>query len=895
MWFIQFRTFSFRMIAGIVEDVGWGKTKINVWMTQPLDRAAIINMTEWTDTANGRSALVMNGSDTHYEPNADVQDAQYRWKMLTESDVVYNLVWLEGQTGPGGGGPSWSPGTWWTKTELLVGTGQAVTGQTHAMTRPTEWGAAVGLYAIAAYMTVYPSGWGAIIPPLEKANPGLFLRARGPEDGSNPLPRATVYLGYVPQTWTGQLQLQRSDSHIGVYDAASEGNGVFAADQTMVPLSIPLNLSRNYIYVEALAPSTAMGSDFLRFSFEDVPEAYDLLRITGVKFGIHPDMNRDGLIDDEDAVMRTNRTFRLWVNDDNDDGDEARASSDLPGQTNGNNKDLKVNGMTDLLDFFPLWLDLSHPLDLLADMSERVEYSLHSSTNNLNVLYSQYITRSNFHSHSTLPYYGSNAQQNAGEASVLTVSPAGLILPDEFLDGIRSNPESGMIFVEATAEGNGNLYLEILLDGKAILTYTLPYQAVPVTNMYRTVNLRGMTTPAIPVEPPGWPDDETNGKDVVFLHGFNTSEIGARIWNAEIFKRLYQSGSNAKFHAIHWKGDDSAWLWDPHYQRNVTNAFATAPHLAAYVNGLSTSVTMMAHSLGNMVVSSALVDHNMRATHYMICSAAVPSEAYDAGMANNDATNNPMVHAEWREYAPHTWAANWHTLFTTNNTRSGLTWQNRFADIFSSNRALNIWNYYSDSDEIFELTVSPTALAGMFNWQCGWPLLNVEGSRHVWQKQEIRKGRHTAVNFIGATQHAGWGFSWLPIQWVEGSSTFDVSPLYVRGVNAIPTWVLRQQPVFRRDVPTWLVGPNDLTQEQINEMLAMGIPALSPALGTVAITSGFGANRQVNLNFEDDFKPNGWPTRVTFGQDWMHNDIRNVAYFYNYKLFDNIVENGDLK
>ncbi len=48
----------------------------------------------------------------------------------------------------------------------------------------------------------------------------------------------------------------------------------------------------------------------------------------------------------------------------------------------------------------------------------------------------------------------------------------------------------------------------------------------------------------LPGVPPNLPDDapEADGPDVLFAHGFNVAASEAAGWNADIFKRLWQSG-----------------------------------------------------------------------------------------------------------------------------------------------------------------------------------------------------------------------------------------------------------------------------------------------------------------------------------------------------------------
>lgn len=45
-----------------------------------------------------------------------------------------------------------------------------------------------------------------------------------------------------------------------------------------------------------------------------------------------------------------------------------------------------------------------------------------------------------------------------------------------------------------------------------------------------------------------------------------------------------------------------------------------------------------------------------------------------------------------------------------------------------------------------------------------------------------------------------------------------------------------------------------------------------------------------------DFRPNGWGRdNQRFGTDWLHGDLKDMAFFYNHKLFEDIVVKGVLK
>ena len=61
---------------------------------------------------------------------------------------------------------------------------------------------------------------------------------------------------------------------------------------------------------------------------------------------------------DLDAYMR-GKKLRMWVNDDADKSDSESDPVDIPKQSNADCKDSVVNGRRDLVDFFPMWINLS--------------------------------------------------------------------------------------------------------------------------------------------------------------------------------------------------------------------------------------------------------------------------------------------------------------------------------------------------------------------------------------------------------------------------------------------------------------------------------------------------------------------------------------------------------
>lgn len=108
--------------------------------------------------------------------------------------------------------------------------------------------------------------------------------------------------------------------------------------------------------------------------------------------------------------------------------------------------------------------------------------------------------------------------------------------------------------------------------------------------------------------------------------------------------------------------------------------------------------------------------------------------------------------------------------------------------------------------------------------------------------------------------------------------------------NAATPDNLRTNAVFWHE-PTTMFSSN-ITDQVVNDIIAQGVPALSYAAGVNPITPPGWDN---NYNMEDN-KPNRWGrSGGTYGTRWLHSDLRNMAYFYTYDLFDQLVTEGGLQ
>lgn len=585
-------------------------------------------------------------------------------------------------------------------------------------------------------------------------------------------------------------------------------------------------------------------------------------RITSVLPPLRFDVIRDGAVDGGDAAAWLDgRPFRYWVNEDTVRGDWI-------GQVDNaatNSTDLLVNGTFDLVNLFPAALDLKPFMDAWQD---RVTYTLRperGGSNSFNFCFAD------------LPWaeagriQTSNVTTRAGQplsSAPLTRMPAGgWPLPYSLLEGFPA--DSGLLVGEARSRG-ASLRLDVAFGDKVLYTYAPPMDILPVREMYNWCNYRhfsgdGSGRPTAFHDLPG----EGFSKSLVFLHGVNVPAEGAEQWGDILFKRLWLSGSRARFYNVGWRSDIGS---PANYHQNASNAFEVASRIvSALTNAIPGEKVFMAHSLGNMVVSSMIQDYGLRVSRYIMCNSAVPAEAYDT---SRSLRTPKLVHPDWEEYPTNSWAASWHALFKDDagDDRKFLGWPGRFTN--AQNVAVN---FYSTGDEVLELATDNDVYIYTGIWD--------SRAHHSWHKQELFKGRGFWVG-AGATDWSGWNIR---------ENILGVNKISVAEALSMSDADFRTNTVFH-------CYPPSMNSTNINLLvrgahLAQGIPALTAAAGATDLTNVFDQENNFNLDLDNpgiEF-PNGWPMRSTYPNRWLHSDIKNISYFFNHKAFEKVVEKGGLR
>lgn len=104
---------------------------------------------------------------------------------------------------------------------------------------------------------------------------------------------------------------------------------------------------------------------------------------------------------------------------------------------------------------------------------------------------------------------------------------------------------------------------------------------------------------------------------------------------------------------------------------------------------------------------------------------------------------------------------------------------------------------------------------------------------------------------------------------------------------------VKTHPVFNRSEPAMFSAV--ISESDVNHILACNIPAISSATGKMPAIKGKSETFNLNLN-SSQFKSNDWGRDHLWCQkQWLHSDMKDMAYFHVYKLFDDLCTKGILR
>ena len=597
-------------------------------------------------------------------------------------------------------------------------------------------------------------------------------------------------------------------------------------------------------------------------------------RVTAIKPPLKADFNHNGRIDAEDVeLFRLGNPFRFWINEEKVKLD--RIPSPLP-VVGGiaewlspeplNTADLVVNGTYDLLNLFAVAIDLHDLTNKWGNCTVSYRIGGDSWGSSLNVTFADIPWQE-------LELAQTNDVQTVYGGQLRSAPLTPLVDGDVVLDNVIQSfgSDSGVMLAESTGWDSDAVALKVYLDGAEAFRCRLPIRTRPVRWMYRWINSRhlsgeGETRPTNISLPDNAPYGVDSMKKLVFLHGANVSEFEAEFWGDQLFKRLWHAGCNVDFYNVDWRSDMGT---DVNYQQNVSNAFDVASKLAVAIGTITGDKIVMAHSLGNMVVSSMIQDYGLTNNiQYIACNSAVPSEAYvEDGDLSMRTTS--LVNSDWEEYPTNSWTASWYTLFKDDpaDDRGRLGWPARFISV--TNHILAV--FYSTGDEVLEIKDDNNVHL--------WTGVSGSLGHYSWHKQELFKG----LGGIGGTDWSGWGF-------ISGHATPDET-------NRLTDAAIKFSPIFNP-------RPESITNNVIPLLTrdahrAQGIPALAPSVGWTGLALYLNASDTFDEDDQSETaaiqRPNGWPIHSDYATRWLHSDMKDVSYFYNFMFYYKLKTKGNIQ
>lgn len=641
-----------------------------------------------------------------------------------------------------------------------------------------------------------------------------------------------------------------------------------------------------------------------------------------------PDWNRDGVVDTTDHRKGTQPfPWVFWINDDDDDGDLARSSADdLPGSNTPDCATPGVDGLRDVVDFFPVQLDIRKLLRAVDDI-ENVDVRLSQADSALDFVYTRLLPGeiSHIHDSRTETGFGPLFTDPLEGAQTHTVPHEPVSLSTDFLRQLREE-NRGILLMEGVRSSTSPIVMDYHYNGRKIFSCELPLSLSPVSDMIRIVNLRNADPKFAGVapgpwltdlgEPPNLPDAWLRSfgdllPTLVHIHGYNWGGDQVPAAHSEVFKRFFQTGSNARYVGVTWFGDEGTLeLLDTSfdYNENVINAFITAGYLKDALAAVAAPLTsVFAHSLGNMVASSAIVDHGWNVLNYFMLNAAVPTEAY----LGEQEDRRKMVNPEWKDegadntdYPEFLLPSNWSALFGPEDRRSSLTWKNRFSGIGGDTIC---HNFYSTGEDI--LRTGNGDLPVLFG--------EVWNTELIWVYNEMVKGTGSLATALTGDVHGGWAFNYHHMDWVNpGGGAHPPDGEWVRLSPAeaalLDPLILVAEPFFKPfskgdpDFPDWgdgswlygstgdanlhlpaigMAGSSPDTIKNHAKILSEGLPAHSAPTGSNNLPK-----LPLLLNYDLDLVVRQelfWPARSPAEKQnrWLHSDYLNPALPFVAELY----------
>jgi uncharacterized membrane protein len=521
------------------------------------------------------------------------------------------------------------------------------------------------------------------------------------------------------------------------------------------------------------------------------------------------DANNDGKMSFTNAAVhnkdktKKHTPYQFWVNDDRDEGSDDVAPEGLLDWTRN-----VITQERDLEDFSRLWISFKGLTDLVksAGVQLQLEWQPNDGTlpwrpaegNPAIKLFPaaepdggrKYLDKQNGATLQTSSPY------NATYGLVRRDFPLVLPLGPNVLGSLTEEQPNLYFLFEGVNRGKGRLVLKLLKNGQPLAEYPPLYMEIKdVKDMYEQWTVGDVTEPntliVSSLDYQVWPTDTsvqkfgTSGnpmpaptrdeeKDYILLvHGWNASPFSKDSVGNTAFKRLFWQGFNGRFGLFRWP--TFHYVVAPpihHFDASEHRAWASSLGLLSLINRLNAGpfdgrVRIIAHSMGNVVVSEALRrSQSGQIVHtYVASQAAISAHCYDATTPpmryrRGNGPTTPDVYAYyWQDGAtsqPHQWQSEGRPSYMHSDYMRG--------------KAGHYFNYYNDRDAALD-----------------WPFWQLDQQI----KPDLDYGYMLSGLFnAGFFRDPGFGNIWLTFPadryelfaWAVESGSYALGAQYVNGV-----------------------------------------------------------------------------------------------------------------
>lgn len=384
------------------------------------------------------------------------------------------------------------------------------------------------------------------------------------------------------------------------------------------------------------------------------------------------DNNRDGTIDvvgsqDESSLARP---YRFWLNNDHDaySSDTYNDEDDHPWTVQSlDNSNADIESERDLEDLARLHITINSSTirDFLTSgtMTAKLKWTP-SATGNPAIRIFRAQESNGSTNYLSDPTAAASQISSARTAYGIVQGATTCDLPASFWWGISDTSPTKYLLFEGLGEGTGELSLELQQGSTTITTgydvHNAFLQILDIRKMYERWKISATAVipdpdrrDSLPITVSGvtsvadqstftfenaWDEDMQDRSYVVCVHGWQKSLMGARSDEITMFKRLWHRGFKGRYVGFYWptyKGTGLTFAITGKFNHSEYRAWKCGDAFKTFVETQLPSgyrVNVVAHSLGNVMVASAL-NVGLRFDNYTLLNAAIPAQCFDPSPA----------------------------------------------------------------------------------------------------------------------------------------------------------------------------------------------------------------------------------------------------------------------